>query len=911
MKLQQKAQGLNNQFDYFVRGGNAALGARVAQAQADTVNVSPIIGVDDAAKVAVASAQATADWLRSIKKSPAIISYEFGRMTEFLQILANTPTRVAKLMSLQKAIDVYMREGDPNKMIFSLTQAKGFHFSNFLRPSIGIGGSCLRFAAMVGKENEVVVRMTGTADPSKPDAGYDLRIGARSVRITRAGTTVASVQDVEAVHPGTPDVYGTFKVCYLEQLSTILYLRHDVVMLHYRDPAPLAVLFFGFGTVGKDAVTVSDIMSSPARSLTCKSVAGNICNGRGKCGDDFICQCEDGWMGAACQVACPTTTDGACSKRGVCRKTSPYSNDAAFCQCGLGFLGEACEFQVTPKVDIVSKMPLLSDRSSTFDVQLSVDADTMSKQGLNATDLPVPDWARIPISQLKWSVQMDGAAPVDMVASGAISRRIAAGTGLISVEVRFQNADTVVTGRLPITVTDCFCSGRGGCNDVGACQCDKQSTGDQCEVAEFSGLAKVQQMGGKFGSYNQFVPFAVLFASAPKQIKFGDTPANVRISASQITPSGFTLLAQATLAERDESGAQGAPRPAEPVASFEVKYSVFGELAVPSQAGSMELSTTEIGPLLTTIVFTKPWTVAPYVTVELSNLCCGLRFATLVTAVSTRAATVRVHRVDPGVTPNAGWTQTQVILKWTAVPYPLADGPLSGQFNVGPTAQAPVNLFVPFGQPYRELPRVGVEPFKYEGLAVFSLQVSSVLNHGFWLHVHRTDSLSPLDGWQDKLMVQWNAQPNTDDASTAGQRNKVLTADNLEYLLDVNLPFANLPNMPIVLPANTRAGQKMCAQLCIDRKDCVAFSYVFGDKAVEMSQTCPSLDKWSGTAACFLKGIVSGWRQENKCAISGILPSVGRSLTPGTGTHTQQQTVCELNARMSLRFEIVGRRAFV
>jgi hypothetical protein len=77
------------------------------------------------------------------------------------------------------------------------------------------------------------VRLTGTADPSRPDAGYDVRIGARSVRITRKGVTVATTEIVDAVHPGNPAVYG-YIIGFTFYISVFFLLKYFHVLFYYR-----------------------------------------------------------------------------------------------------------------------------------------------------------------------------------------------------------------------------------------------------------------------------------------------------------------------------------------------------------------------------------------------------------------------------------------------------------------------------------------------------------------------------------------------------------------------------------------------------------------------------------------------------------------------------------------------------
>ena len=81
--------------------------------------------------------------------------------------------------------------------------------------------------------------------------------------------------------------------------------------------------------------------------------------------------------------------------------------------------------------------------------------------------------------------------------------------------------------------------------------------------------------------------------------------------------------------------------------------------------------------------------------------------------------------------------------------------------------QGPVNIFVPFsGSVFRKTPRVRVDTFQNNGNTIFSLEISSVLGHGLWLQIVRTDTQSTLDGWKENLKVKWIVTPETDQAQT-------------------------------------------------------------------------------------------------------------------------------------------------
>jgi hypothetical protein len=80
-----------------------------------------------------------------------------------------------------------------------------------------------------------------------------------------------------------------------------VYLRQNRVLLSLTDPAPLPVLFFGFGTAGTEAATVANLISSSAAGMACETVKDKVCNDRGTCSVSFQCACEAGWMGSACQ----------------------------------------------------------------------------------------------------------------------------------------------------------------------------------------------------------------------------------------------------------------------------------------------------------------------------------------------------------------------------------------------------------------------------------------------------------------------------------------------------------------------------------------------------------------------------------------------------------------------------------
>jgi hypothetical protein len=64
-----------------------------------------------------------------------------------------------------------------------------------------------------------------------------------------------------------------------------------------------------------------------------------------------VCSCEDGYVGDACEMACPFGgyndsayyIDGYCSNNGVCE---PSINGTAQCLCEANWIGDACEFWV-------------------------------------------------------------------------------------------------------------------------------------------------------------------------------------------------------------------------------------------------------------------------------------------------------------------------------------------------------------------------------------------------------------------------------------------------------------------------------------------------------------------------------------------------------------------------------------
>ncbi len=149
--IQEARRSLSNSFNFYVLGGNVALAARVAEAQENSVNTAPVAGSDEAAQIAAASADAVSGWLKSIKTSPSVFKYDFGRLPEFLQIAANSPGRVAKLTAIQFAIDVYMREGDPtstilvyvciNKCVCLILFCRSIIFILSALPRIGVRGN--------------------------------------------------------------------------------------------------------------------------------------------------------------------------------------------------------------------------------------------------------------------------------------------------------------------------------------------------------------------------------------------------------------------------------------------------------------------------------------------------------------------------------------------------------------------------------------------------------------------------------------------------------------------------------------------------------------------------------------------------------------------------------------------------
>jgi hypothetical protein len=67
-----------------------------------------------------------------------------------------------------------------------------------------------------------------------------------------------------------------------------------------------------------------------------------VCNGNGECqikGYSATCICNEGFYGDECNVACPGIP--ACSNNGVCTYTT--SSNSAECNCNDGFYGLSCE----------------------------------------------------------------------------------------------------------------------------------------------------------------------------------------------------------------------------------------------------------------------------------------------------------------------------------------------------------------------------------------------------------------------------------------------------------------------------------------------------------------------------------------------------------------------------------------
>jgi len=74
--------------------------------------------------------------------------------------------------------------------------------------------------------------------------------------------------------------------------------------------------------------------------IQCPSNAtGAVCSSKGTCNSEGGCQCNPGYWGDMCEHGCPAGTGTAlqwCSGRGVCRSSGT-------CDCSAGFKGTACE----------------------------------------------------------------------------------------------------------------------------------------------------------------------------------------------------------------------------------------------------------------------------------------------------------------------------------------------------------------------------------------------------------------------------------------------------------------------------------------------------------------------------------------------------------------------------------------
>ncbi len=366
------------------------------------------------------------------------------------------------------------------------------------------------------------------------------------------------------------------------------------------------------------------------------------------------------------------------------------------------------------------------------------------------------------------------------------------------------------------------------------------------------------------------------------------------------------------------------------------------------------------------VAFSRPYlTDDVFVSTALDTPCCNEKFSVEVLASDRSGFQLRVTRDNTGtgfssssavkfktvaksrkprtilsqsdLAARQGWTQT-LKLRWTVRLLPARDRPLSGSVRIGPSKEGSVERLVAFPKIFRQVPRdVLVQPFRASGRDAFLVDILSITQEQFAFRVTGVGHGLQRVSWTDDLRISWKALPlNPADDDNVKQ----ISLDSVSFLHGVNLPYGDLPHMPVQLPQATKGmagkGHLACARLCLANPQCRAFSYHFHrssagtgaklrskqssskqmkrrsvleiedrvfssllelrttllsrSRAAGMCSTSQTAFETSFGGKCYLKGSVSdgisgAWKERNGCAISAVLDDRNRHVMSGRTTY--------------------------
>jgi len=648
-KDSSKNSKMSSQFDFHARGGDPAIGGMLAHIQSTKGDVAP----------------AMEKWLQSLKLTPTVHGLRVGFIHEIFYTMSGLATE-QRIQAIKQAIDVYMKEKDPNANVINVGPGKPI-FSNFWR----IGDQCLSYQATVGHDSEFQVYLTASA--SRDEVAYKFISDSYGTRLMKGSEMVAKNQDFGAITPGSTVLYSSYIICYDSKKGNLLFGRGNRVEFAYKDPNPNPAYFYGFKTVYKGNldktnlqymkqayVSLTAVQLYSLDDLNCPIALGDTCGGpaRGSCLSTKMCQCSPQYRGFACQHDCPVdNSSNVCSNNGVCTLPAVTNYGAKpFCQCKSGFLGQRCGIAEIPTVQ-VSAEPVVNGTTMLFSgKQTNLHMELFAKD-LRALKYPPTSW--------EYAIKdEDHFEPVIIKGQNTVIRAVPGSITLTATVTFPHNPDKAVFTNVA-QVADCVCSNKGTCDANAKCQCDASAAGPLCEFDIVSGFAKVGKSSAENFHKYVYMRYARPLADKATNIQFTPYQSNMILNFTVITSTSKGAYIKVTRQDKFEAWTE----------NLRVLYKVTGLRYVQPQIGVKRVGPArEKTPVYAAIRFPTPYKEAPFLYVKTANQASygPEEFGYKIVKLTSSNAIVQVYRTDDGKTPYDKW-MTDVSMFWLTRPYPEQD----------------------------------------------------------------------------------------------------------------------------------------------------------------------------------------------------------------------------------------------